>query len=120
NFFLSPRNNEIGAAGQYSFRDGSDLLQRLPLAQDYLGEPGPDVPVMIYPGKSQVLIRQSREPTGRFIDVCRARAHLFQKLPQLLLVHLPDINTSRMSELPTAKQWGNIGLIGLKTAGRRA
>src|SRR5215467_2207135 len=49
--FPGSGNNQIGAAGEYSFGDGSDLLRRLALPEDYLWESDSDVPVMIYPGE---------------------------------------------------------------------
>jgi hypothetical protein len=58
--FCSTRDEQVRAFIQYSVGDPDDLLYGFTLAEDDFGKAESQIPVVIYAGELQVLIRKMR------------------------------------------------------------
>ena len=71
----------------HAAEDGHDLLDGLALAEDDLGEPAPQAPVVVEFGEAEVLKRHVAEALGGLLRRDLARLHGLQEFAQRFLVH---------------------------------
>src|SRR5215813_13144513 len=93
-FFGCPRDQQVRAFSQYSFGDLSDLLGRLALAKNHLGEPQAQFAMMIDSRNFDVFERQASEPARCFINIDTPGSHFFKQLLEPVSIHLDDCSTA--------------------------
>ena len=72
---------------QNSARDGRHLLDRLPLAENHLGEALSQGSMVVHPGKPQVLVGQMAELRRGRVRRRLAHTNLFQQLEKCFSIH---------------------------------
>jgi hypothetical protein len=70
-----------------SARDRRHLLDRLPLAENHLGESLSQGSVVVHPGETQVLIGEVSESRGGIFRRCFPRADVLQQFQDRLSIH---------------------------------
>ena len=79
---------EEGAVALHdALRDGGDLLDRLPFAEDHLREPLAQGAMVIHPGEAHVLVGQMAELLRRLFGRDLVGANVSQELQERLAIH---------------------------------
>jgi hypothetical protein len=85
-------NEQTAGAFDEAFGDGDDLLRRLSLAEDDLGQGGAEGAMMVDLGKAEVLVGQVPEPVESAFDVGPAGRDGFKEGAEGLLVDVVHLS----------------------------
>ena len=86
-FFVSSRNEQIRAAGEYALSNQTDLFSGLALSENDFRKTKSEIAMMIDPREREVFVWKVGHFLDGFINLDATGSHLLEQLPDALFVH---------------------------------